>query len=399
MTIYSKAIIPISLLMIALAFIFSFTGYPMLSNLFVLFLLIPGWILYKEYRKRALNEEMLQNQIGQLKEKCSKYKKEVTVLKNMYDHLHVICFSYDIENDKLYISKGVNEISIFTDTELMEKPKLLKHFIRNIDQEKEKDIVNLLLTRKKGKVEFSVKDVNNHLRWMEIQTNPIQDESSKVEIINGLIIDVTEQKLFEMKLKQMAYYDELTDLPNRKMIQKHLTKILARSKRHDHSFAVMFIDLDGFKKVNDTLGHEYGDLLLVEVAKRLNNTVREEDLTGRLGGDEFIIVFEETSTEEVEKIAERILNSISEPFCFQENESKVSPSIGISIFPKDGENIETLIKNADKAMYHAKNKGKNSFQFYSIDLEASNVSKFPLFDKIMSSVTQSEIFQNVKNKF
>ncbi|OIJ11194.1 hypothetical protein BKP37_16195 [Anaerobacillus alkalilacustris] len=129
----------------------------------------------------------------------------------------------------------------------MEKPKLLKHFIRNIDQEKEKDIVNLLFTGKKG----------------------------KVEIINGMIVDITDQKLFEMKLKQMAYYDELTDLPNRKMIQKHLTKILARSKRHDHSFVVMFIDLDGFKKVNDTLGHEYGDLLLVEVAKRLNNTVRE----------------------------------------------------------------------------------------------------------------------------
>ncbi len=239
------------------------------------------------------------------------------------------------------------------------------------------------------------------MRWVALHTSPMKDITGKVERVNGVITDITDQKRLEMKLKQMAYYDELTDLPNRNLIQKHLKKTLARSRRHEYSFAVMFIDLDGFKAVNDKLGHECGDLLLVEVAERLNNLVREEDLTGRLGGDEFIIVFEETNANEVEQIAERIIASASKPYIINDNEANISPSIGISLYPKDGDDIETLIKNADKAMYYAKNNGKNSYKFYSpdLELEEGKVGKFPMFEKIMNTVSQMDFIQTVKNKF
>lgn len=136
------------------------------------------------------------------------------------------------------------------------------------------------------------------------------------------------------------------------------------------------MDLGGFKQVNDKFGHDSGDLLLQKVEKRLNDSVREEDLIARVGGDEFIIVFVETDKEEVEGISQRILTDISQPFMIKNQQLNISPSVSISMYPMDGEGSDMLIKNADKAMYPAKNKGKNCYQYYHPDLDNLKVKKY-----------------------
>jgi diguanylate cyclase len=195
-------------------------------------------------------------------------------------------------------------------------------------------------------------------------------------------VDVTNRKEKEEKLAQMAYYDTLTELPNRTMLKSHLKKVLARANRKEHEVTIMFMDLDGFKDVNDSLGHDIGDALLKEVANRLNESVREEDLISRLGGDEFILVFEETDKKEITIIADRILKNISEAYLLLGKKVSITPSIGIASYPEDGMDIESLIRNADKAMYLAKNKGKTNYQFYTPDLEDYH-PKESLIDKML----------------
>ncbi len=215
---------------------------------------------------------------------------------------------------------------------------------------------------------------------------PIKNEEGQVTTIIGNFMDITKQKKLEAELKKMAFFDDLTEVPNRKMLDRHIQKAIARSRRHQYNLTLMFIDLDDFKIVNDTLGHEAGDQLLVEVVERLTECTREEDLISRLGGDEFIIVFEETSKEEIEDIANRIIKSVSLPYDIDGNEANISLSIGISMFPDDGEDKDTLIQNADKAMYFAKNNGKNRYEIYTKDLEEMEVDEGGIFKKWMTKL-------------
>jgi diguanylate cyclase len=188
------------------------------------------------------------------------------------------------------------------------------------------------------------------------------------EIIISIDRDITERKELEEKLTEMAYYDKLTGLANRKMLEVLFTKSLKRVYRAQHNLAVLFIDLDGFKNINDTMGHDAGDQLLKEIAERLTNIVRDDDIVSRLGGDEFIIVIEDVNEENLSIVAERIIEEVSIPCMIHEQEAKVSPSIGISLYPFHGDDQRTLIQNADKAMYFAKSNGKNNYQFYTEDL-------------------------------
>lgn len=202
-------------------------------------------------------------------------------------------------------------------------------------------------------------------------------------VVLSIARNIFKRKKLEEKLTKMAYYDELTGLPNRVMLRGYMKKLISRSKRHDHPFSVFFIDLDGFKRVNDTLGHDIGDLLLKEVANKLAQCIREEDMACRLGGDEFIIILDECHDDLVTTIAKRIQDEVSQPFLIKDNIIEISPSIGISIYPKDGEDEEILFQKADKAMYQVKKTGKNNFLFYEAEFENNEQRKLDLFDKII----------------
>ena len=205
--------------------------------------------------------------------------------------------------------------------------------------------------------------------WCEWYNSNLCDESGNVVSVLSLVQDVTARVHAEERLVHQATHDSLTGLPNRAMLQDRLRQGIARARRSGQRLAVLFVDLDRFKDVNDTLGHRIGDELLREMAARLTRIVRENDLLVRLSGDEFMVVLEQLDDpHSPEKIASKLLNELRTPVLIEGHEIHVSGSIGISIFPDDAADVETLFKNADMAMYRAKELGKNGYQVFSRDL-------------------------------
>jgi diguanylate cyclase (GGDEF)-like protein/PAS domain S-box-containing protein len=190
-------------------------------------------------------------------------------------------------------------------------------------------------------------------------------EDGRVLGYQGFIHDVTERKQVEETIRRLAYYDALTGLPNRTLFGDRLTVAVARARRNRRRLAVMLLDLDHFKDVNDSLGHPVGDQLLQAVGERLTGLLRRSDTVCRMGGDEFLVLLEGISEmEDVAKVAEAILKRLREPVVVKKHELQVTTSLGIAVYPEDGEDGDTLIRNADIAMYRAKEKGRDKYQRY-----------------------------------
>jgi diguanylate cyclase (GGDEF)-like protein len=193
------------------------------------------------------------------------------------------------------------------------------------------------------------------------------------------------------RVEYLAYHDGLTALPNRSLFSKLLSQSISEAKRNHKLLAVSFLDLDRFKQINDALGHEAGDLLLQEVARRLKDCVRESDVVARLGGDEFVVLFPQLDDGKVAAIvAQKILAAIAKPFTLMGQECRVTASIGISVYPQDGLDEQTLTKNADVAMYQAKKEGKNNFQFYSEELNAHSLERLTLESGLRHALERNE---------
>lgn len=314
---------------------------------------------------------------------------EYEVLINTFDGA---IFSFDVSSNQISFIKGAEELYGYTNDDFINIPNLWHECFHPDDQNKvEKDERQLLLGQQ-TKIKFRIFDRNAEEKWVIKIATPIRNEAGMITKVYGQMFDITHSVRLEEELKRLAYYDDLTDLPNRKSLDSHIEKSLSRSKRHKHNFTLMFVDLDNFKHVNDSMGHEAGDLLLKEVVKRLRGSIRDEDLISRIGGDEFIVVFEETNKDEIEVIATRILESVARPYLIHEQEANISLSIGISMYPDDGETKDTLIDHADKAMYFAKNNGKNNFKVYSPDLNNMEFKKVGLLEKWLDSIQGSKIF-------
>ncbi len=220
--------------------------------------------------------------------------------------------------------------------------------------------------------------LHNHEEFSVLQIRAIRKDNRIIEVelystilirdgrpvISGSIMDISERVCRERTLQKLAFYDQLTGLPNRKSFEDRLLEVSHGKGTETARFALLFIDLDGFKQANDTYGHLAGDLLLKEVATRLLNCTREEDLVSRYAGDEFLILLSKGDRTLAMEVAERIAGAINTPFIINGNEIVISASIGISLYPEDGKETSILIKNADTAMYQAKGAGKNTYQFH-----------------------------------
>jgi len=173
----------------------------------------------------------------------------------------------------------------------------------------------------------------------------------------------------QLRLQHMAHHDSLTNLPNRSLFYDHLNKSVARARRQENMLAVLFSDLDNFKQINDTLGHPIGDLLLMSAARRLTECIRESDIVARIGGDEFTVILEDiNSPHDAAGVAQKILEAMTKVFILDGHKLSVSTSIGISLYPNDSHDKETMMKNADTAMYYAKQHGKNNYRFFLSEL-------------------------------
>lgn len=224
-----------------------------------------------------------------------------------------------------------------------------------------------------GEIWNQRKDGEIFVSWMTINT--IHNERGEVSHRTSIFSDISERKRVEDRVWVQANYDTLTQLPNRRLFHDRLRNDVKKAERGDHFGALMFIDLDRFKEVNDTLGHEAGDILLVEASRRITSCVRESDTVARLGGDEFTIMLSGIRDPMVvERIARDILSKLNAPFSIKKETVFISGSIGITMYPKDACDVETLFKNADQAMYAAKDDGRNGYSWYTDEMQiAANV--------------------------
>jgi diguanylate cyclase (GGDEF)-like protein/PAS domain S-box-containing protein len=211
------------------------------------------------------------------------------------------------------------------------------------------------------------------------------------EAVQVIIRDISKRKKAEEQVQLLAYYDSLTGMANRNLLYEHLNEAVTRHEKSGQTFAVMFLDLDRFKVINDTYGHSFGDLLLQKVSTRLTNSVGEEGEIFRYGGDEFIIVLETEKRSKVSETAEKIILMLASPFLIKGRQMFISTSIGISVFPKDGENVEALIQNSDIAMYNAKENGKNNYQYYTSSLNLSHQWRMELETGLRNALNKNEM--------
>lgn len=206
-----------------------------------------------------------------------------------------------------------------------------------------------------------------------------------------MLRDITERKRYEEMIKYQAFYDSLTALPNRLLLKDRIALEISHSRHVNQSLAIMYLDLDRFKLINDTLGHDIGDRLLNEVAKRLKSCVNEADTVARIGGDEFVILLPGIIREEsIGNMANKILEAIREPLLIDSHELYISVSIGVTIYPDDGRDDETLLTNADVAMYRAKEKGKNNFQLYTPALNAKALERLAMENSLRRALDYKE---------
>ncbi|MBI3433451.1 MAG: EAL domain-containing protein [Hydrogenophilales bacterium] len=244
--------------------------------------------------------------------------------------------------------------------------------------------------RWQGEIWNRRKDGADYPEWLNISV--VRDDAGAIINYIGVFADITSIKEARDKLEYTAHHDALTGLPNRVLFRDRLEQALVISRRNGDGVALLFVDLDRFKVINDTLGHEAGDLLLQEVARRLIGCMREEDTVARMGGDEFVVIQKGVAQpEDAALLATRMLAEISRPFSLAGHEIMTSLSVGISLYPQDGEDVSALLKNADAAMYRAKEKGRNGYQYYSNEMTAAGIERLELECDLRQALQRDEL--------
>lgn len=254
---------------------------------------------------------------------------------------------------------------------------------------------------KTPKLQFEETQTTDEGETITLSTSkvPLSDASGNIIGILGTYEDITKRKRIEQELERQkevlmyqAHYDTLTELPNRILLQDRLLHAIEKAKRYNKAFAVLLVDLDQFKQINDTLGHKIGDEVLKIVAQRLKSSIRQEDTLSRLGGDEFIIVLEDIhSIDAVSRLAQKLMDNTKEPISVDSHTLYSSVSIGISLYPKDSTNSQDLIKYADSAMYKAKEEGRNNYQFYSWELTKRTMDKVRMQNNLRNAIENEEL--------
>jgi diguanylate cyclase (GGDEF)-like protein len=241
---------------------------------------------------------------------------------------------------------------------------------------------------------------DGRLTWISINVQPIFKEGEKTPYrVVATMHDITEHKIAQENIKKLAHFDQLTGLPNRALLNDRFRYALSSAQRRGETLAVMFLDLDDFKDINDTLGHNVGDFVLMEVAKRLKNTVRDEDTLSRQGGDEFILILPAADADGAGLVASKLIEVVARPCQIDQHDLTVTVSIGIAMFPHDGKDLESLSKNADIAMYRSKREGRNSFRFYTPEMQINSARNLKLANGLRHALERHELQLHYQPQF
>jgi len=249
-----------------------------------------------------------------------------------------------------------------------------------------------VISGESGKLEYEVTGLKGTRRWLESHAAQLRDADGKITML-GIARDITERKRAEEEIKQLAFYDPLTTLPNRRLLLERLKHGIQMGLRDGKQMALMALDLDRFKAVNDSFGHGTGDELLKQVAERLTARLRDVDMVARMGGDEFIVLLDDiTHPEDPARVAEAIVADLSKPFqLLQKYDVQIGVSIGISLFPQHGDNPEILMNHADTALYNAKDKGRGGFAYFSKDLTLVVRKRIELETRLRKAIEQDDL--------
>jgi len=301
-------------------------------------------------------------------------------------------WEYDIQNNTTYVSKRWLEIIGYSENEYLSSIEAWKELLHPEDVELALNVLHHSIAHKieSAHVRYRVRHKQGHWLWIYDRAKILFDEKGEPLIVAGFRTDITEQvelenqnkelvsivqnattelTLTQEQLLHLATHDSLTSLPNRVLFLDRLQMAIKKNQRSHHKIALLFIDLDHFKQINDSLGHPIGDKLLIQVSKRLQSLLRESDTIARMGGDEFNILIDDLDhTETLIDICEKLIHAFHEPFSINGHLLHTSLSIGIALSPDDGKTAELLLKNADTAMYRAKNEGRNSYRFYANEM-------------------------------
>lgn len=307
-----------------------------------------------------------------------------------------IIVKMDLSGFIVYSNKAVDEITGYS-----EKIKFKQHYDKFIAPEYlEETTINFKEATMGTSTNFESAIIHKNskeLIHVNITNLPIMN-NGKIEGVYSIVKDNTQQRKAEDMVVHLAYHDYLTGLPNRNMLDNRLSKQLTIAKNENKKTAILFIDLDRFKVINDTLGHSVGDDLLKEVTKCLQSSVSEKDIVFRQGGDEFIIILDNANREVAIQVANRIIENLAIPFNIKNYDIYTSPSIGISLFPDDGDTVETLVKRADSAMYQAKNSGKNTYKFYSFKEDEKSLDPLMLEMELHKAIERNELLLHYQPK-
>jgi diguanylate cyclase (GGDEF)-like protein/PAS domain S-box-containing protein len=226
-----------------------------------------------------------------------------------------------------------------------------------------------------------------------LSVSAIRDSAGAIVQYVALLVDISAQKTVEAQLQYKAHHDELTGLSNRVQFKEYLARSLAHARRESFKLAVLFIDLDHFKYINDTLGHQMGDALLQAVAERIRGYLREEDLVARLGGDEFaVLLLGITHLQDAARVAKKLIDALTEPVALDNHELSITASIGIAVYPEDGDSMDDLLRRADNAMYSAKDLGRNTVQFYRSEMDTRSRERMSISNALQRALDRDEFF-------
>lgn len=287
-----------------------------------------------------------------------------------------------------YVNSGFSELTGYTASEALNQDVFSFAYYSQEDKSYA-EISNTLKERKSWQGKIKSRKKNGDSYWMMQTISPIKNEQDNITHYVSTASDLTKLHEAQETIEQLAFYDPLTGLANRRLLMDRMVHDLASARRHKELLAIVLCDLDNFKNINDSLGHEQGDELLKHVASVLSAQIHEEDTAGRLGGDEFVLILSgDSEVQRVTEAATQILKALEKPVHLSGNQVAISSSIGIALYPQDGTTTNELFRNADLAMYHAKELGKNQFQFFQEEMNEKAQTRLALEQKLRTAIEQ-----------